>query len=317
LSKLSVLDMVQDIMSDMSSDSVSTVSATVTSDRVLKILRSTYEKMMSERNWPHMQSISSLTALGDVLHPTHMRISETVKRFEWIKYDKKQLAADPMHMLDVSYKTPEEFLDVTNSRNSTDTTNNTIITDFGGASLIIRKNHDPTYWTSFDDKYIIFDSYDSSLESSLVEAKTQCKITKNTVWGPAINAHTVSTTYAVDNTIQKLDTVSGVIYYYRCTIKGVTAAVAPAYSTTIGVLQVDGTATFMVVGTSALDAYIPDLPDHLFPLLLSQAKSQSFNKVKQVIDSQEERDSQRQRTSAQIHTHRQDGEKLRPGYGRS
>jgi len=317
MSKLTALDIVQDVMSDMGSDSVTTVSATTTSEKVLRILRSTYEKMMSERDWPHMSSFSSLTALGDVLHPSHMKIPETIKRVEWIRYNKKQLAASPDHFLPVEYKTPEEFLDILNSRDSTDTTNNTLVTDFEGIPLIIRNNHAPSYWTSFDDVHIVFDSFDSALEASLVSAKTQCKMYKNTVWGVQAIPYAASQAYSLNDVMQKLDTASGIVYYYKCTKEGTTDAVTPAYTTTTGALQADGTATFLTLGVSSLDAFIPDLPDHLFPLLLSETKSQCFNKIKQVVDSQEERDSQRQRTSAQIHTYRQDGEKLRPSYGRS
>lgn len=316
MAKLTVLDIVQDIMSDMNSDNVSTVSATATSDRVTRIVRSTYEKMMAERDWPHLGYVGQLNALGDPTHPNYMKIPDGVKRVDFIKYDKKQLVTNPNHFLDVEYKTPEEFLQIVNSRNSNDAVNVTVITDFNGIPLNVRHNYAPTYWTSFDDIHIVFDSYNSSLETSLQASKTQCKFYKNTVWGPTILAHQVSTAYGLNDVIQVLDTATNIFYYYRCTIAGTTAAVAPAYSTVAGALQVDGTATFIVLGTNAVDGFIPDLPEHLFPLLVAQAKAQCFNKVKQVVDSQEERDAKRQRVSAQLHTYRQDGEKLRPSYGR-
>ena len=42
-------------------------------------------------------------------------------------------------------------------------------------TLYIQNNKAPEYWTSFDDKYIIFDSYDVAVDASgLAAAKTKC-----------------------------------------------------------------------------------------------------------------------------------------------
>lgn len=49
-----------------------------------------------------------------------------------------------------------------------------IVKDFSGIELIIRNNRNPTYWTSFDDKHIVTDSYNMYIEDTIQANKTQC-----------------------------------------------------------------------------------------------------------------------------------------------
>ena len=48
-----------------------------------------------------------------------------------------------------------------------------LVTDFGGAVYPIRNDVPPTYWTSFDDEYIVFNSYDSSVEATVQNSNSQ------------------------------------------------------------------------------------------------------------------------------------------------
>jgi hypothetical protein len=73
----------------------------------------------------------------------------------------------------VVYKHPVDFLRFVNTRNSSDSNIKTVV-DFDGASLLIAKNLPPTYWTSFDDTYLVCDSYDEEVDDTLKASKTQC-----------------------------------------------------------------------------------------------------------------------------------------------
>lgn len=315
MAKLTLLDITQDILSDMSSDNVSSISDTAESERVAAIIKSTYFKVMEEKNWPHLGQTFQLTGLGDVTKPTHMQIPETIRRVKWLKYDTRKLVGNPTAYNDITYLDPEEFVNVLNGRDNT-AANVQVVSD--NVTLNIRNDVAPSYWTSFDDTNIVFDSFDSTLDTTLQQSKTQCFGYYEPVWGTSFTAHATNTTHVLEDVIAVVDSVSGNTYYYRCSVAGTTAGVAPAYSTIIGATTVDGTAAFVNVGLTAIDAFIPDLPAHLFPMLLTQAKAQCFNKLKQVVDSQEERDAKRQRLVMQLkdHKNRQDGEKRKFGYGR-
>ncbi len=313
--KLTLLDMVQDTLSDMGSDNVTSITDTAESERVAAIFKSTYFKMVEEKNWPHIANVLQLESLSNTSLPSHMRIPANVKRIEEIKYDRRVNVADPVSMGTIELIKPSEFLERLNSRDST-ATEIQVVTDPTGVNLNIRTDVAPTYCTSFDDDYLIFDSYDSTLESTLITSKTQCLGFLNSIWGTVYTAHAVSTAYAVGDILAT--TVGADVAYARCSVAGTTAGTIPAYSTILGATVVDGTATFIMQGTSAIDTFIPDIPSQMFPMYLAEAKTQCLNKIKQVMDSLEERDAKRLRTVMQLETHRnrQDGEQLKYGYGR-
>jgi hypothetical protein len=68
---------------------------------------------------------------------------------------------------------PSEFLEWVNARSS-DATNVETITGPSGLALLIINDHSPTYYTSFDDEWLAFDSYDADVDNTLQQVKTQC-----------------------------------------------------------------------------------------------------------------------------------------------
>ena len=86
--KKSLLDITQEILSDMDSDEVNSIDETVEATQVAEIVRSTYFAMISNRNWPHTRRSVNLVASGDASYPTHMRVEEDFKELCFINYDK-------------------------------------------------------------------------------------------------------------------------------------------------------------------------------------------------------------------------------------
>jgi hypothetical protein len=98
---------------------------------------------------------------------------ETIIDLEWIKYDCKKNGETRNRYTTIEYKTPEEFLDIVYRRLSTDS-NILVVTDATGVKLNIHNDRPPQCFTSFDDNTLVFDSYDSDVESTLMNGKTQC-----------------------------------------------------------------------------------------------------------------------------------------------
>lgn len=157
MAKLTLLEMTQRILSAMDSDDVNSIDDTVEAGQVAQIVREAYEELVTQRDWMFLQERTTLTALGDTTNPTKMQIPTGVNKILWIKYDGD----------DVDYLEPKDFQDLLDSR-----TEQTGVVDANGYVI----NRNPAYWTTFDDDYIYFDAYDSSVESSLVSAKSvaQC-----------------------------------------------------------------------------------------------------------------------------------------------
>jgi hypothetical protein len=93
----------------------------------------------------------------------------------------------------VYWKDPIKFLNDMPSLVGDDTIE---VTDpLSGSKLYVRNNKNPRYYTSFDDEYIICDSYDASVDDTLVSSKTRC-------WG------TVRPTFSlVDSFVPDIDEV--------------------------------------------------------------------------------------------------------------
>jgi hypothetical protein len=73
----------------------------------------------------------------------------------------------------IKYLMPEDFMEIVDKRDSSKA-NVTIVTDPTGISININNDKAPQYFTSFDDEYLVFDSYDSEVDSTLTNTKTQC-----------------------------------------------------------------------------------------------------------------------------------------------
>lgn len=175
MAKSTLLEIVQDILSDMDSDPVNSIDDTDEAEQVAKIVESTYNAMISNRNWPHTRRTIQLTASGDNFLPTHMTFDDNVKEIISIYYDKHTLTDTRLRYEPVKWLEQDDFLRYTNKRDSSDSTNVSIISDPTGIDLLIRKDTAPTYYTSFDDSTIVFDSYDSDVDTTLQSDKTQAR----------------------------------------------------------------------------------------------------------------------------------------------
>lgn len=174
MSSMTLLKLVQDILSDMNSDKVNSISDTEESEQVARIVETTYYEIVNARDWPHLATPGQLTASGTTSRPTHMQMPANVQKMLWIKYNKRTSSDTRDKYSDVTYLDPQEFVDMLNARDSSDTTNISTITDTSSVSLYVIKTQAPTYYTSFDNEWLVFDSYDNTVDSTLQTAKTQC-----------------------------------------------------------------------------------------------------------------------------------------------
>jgi len=172
MSKLTVIEMVQNILSAMNSDEVSSINDTVESYQVAEIVRSTYNELIARKNWPHTRKLIQLEASGDNDKPTHMGAPEVVKEIVEVNYNKKKITDTREKWEPVKYLYPDEFLRMTNGYN-TDSADTEEITDYSGVKFLIKTDKAPQYYTSFDDENFVFDSYDSDIDTTLQATKTQ------------------------------------------------------------------------------------------------------------------------------------------------
>lgn len=170
--KPTLLQITQEILNDLSSDEVASINDTVESTQVASIVRSAYTDMMSNRDWSHTKKLIMPVSDATLQLPTHITFDDSMKELISVFYDKTKTVGK-IDSQQIKFLLPDDFLRFTNQRNTLDGTTETIL-DPSGVNLLISKKMGPTYYTSFDDKQVVFDSYDSSMESFLAKAKFQC-----------------------------------------------------------------------------------------------------------------------------------------------
>lgn len=192
--KMTLLEITQDILSDMDSDNVNSINDTVEALQVAQIIKSTFFNIIDGREWPHLFKMFQLEASGTALKPTHMKLPTNVIDIEWIKYNYKDLADTKNKVTQVKYKTPDEFMFMLDARKSDDT-NILLVVDDSGIPMNIKNDSDPLFYTSFDNEHIIFDAYDSVVDSTLQVSKTQC-------YGKVYPTWTMEDTFTADLPVQ-------------------------------------------------------------------------------------------------------------------
>lgn len=171
---MTLLEIVKDILNDLDSDDVNSIDDTIEATQVANIVRSCYNEMVSNRNWPNRQTLLQLEHSGTTDLPTHLQAPERLNELIFFKYEKhKTDGSSEIVMQDVRYKYPDDFLRYISSRSTTNP-NVEVVTDISGTKLLILNNVAPSFWTSFDDRYIVCDSFDNSLDDTLKKSKTQC-----------------------------------------------------------------------------------------------------------------------------------------------
>jgi hypothetical protein len=101
-----------------------------------------------------------------------MKVPDEAKELCFINYDAAKVTDTKKKYTNIEYLQPDHFLHKTNQEDSSSDNVITVV-DTGGIDLLIRKDRAPTYYTSFDDENLVFDAYDSEVDSSLQASKIQ------------------------------------------------------------------------------------------------------------------------------------------------
>lgn len=168
-----LLDIVQGILEKIDSDEVSSISDTSESLQVAGLVRQVFYDIVEEYDVPSFRKLDSLESVSDVLKPTHLRLPDNVREIHWWKYNVKESPSDPDSYRQMTYLTPEAFVELCNARDSTDSTNHQVVAITNNVDLVIHKLQAPMYWTTFDQEYVVCDAFDSDIDSTLQESKTQ------------------------------------------------------------------------------------------------------------------------------------------------
>lgn len=191
--KYTLLELTQNILSRLDSDEVDSINDTVEAMQVARVIRNTYFNILTRANLPEHKKLIQLTASGDSTKPVLMTRPSNVSSIEWIKYNVRT-ATDLTDRYD--YVTPvslSQFLEMQDSLSTADTSVGTMVVN--SITFAFKNNVRPCFCTIVEDVNIIFDSYDSGVETTLQTSKTKC------------SGLTLPTFALIDATIPDLDDI--------------------------------------------------------------------------------------------------------------
>lgn len=196
--KLTLLSMTQSILSALSSDEVNSISDTTESLQVAEIVKQAFTNISARAGILEQSQFFQLDPSLDPTKPVIMYKPEHINKVEWIKYYDTHVTVDTnddfQHDLNVdiisqggsSSATPQwkyvtilpiqQFLDYVNNYNPNDNTVSTYVfeTTGGTFNLQYKNNVTPRFCTILQNYYILFDSYDNTVDNTLQNSKTQC-----------------------------------------------------------------------------------------------------------------------------------------------
>lgn len=174
--KLTVLQVVQKTLESLGSDQINSISDTVEAEQVAQLAEDAYYELLNMKDWPFLQKLTVLESLADANFPNYLRIPVDVVRIDQVKYDWTDTTdpdvGDLLILEEVRWVHPQHFLNKTQLRN-TQQDNVTVITSMNGVKIPIFDDVKANIWTSFDDEFVIFDSFINTIESTLQGSKSQ------------------------------------------------------------------------------------------------------------------------------------------------
>jgi hypothetical protein len=172
MAKDTVLDIVQNILSDSDGDDVNSISDTVESLQCANLVKDVFDQIVDGYDLHLHETLLRLTATS-ASTPTIMERPEGFHNIQWIQYDKKTTAGGDQKYDEVLYMAPKAFMEMTTSRSLSDAEHEAMTLPDSGHIVVIKNDRAPTYFTlleGYDD--IVMDSYDSSLETNLQNSKS-------------------------------------------------------------------------------------------------------------------------------------------------
>ena len=161
--KTTLLQIVQSILSDMDSEDVNSISDTVEAQQIGSVVEDTYYNIIADREIPEHNKLMTLTAMADSAKPTHFKYPTNTKHIDRVEYNVGTVAKKDF--AEVAFVDPVYFLD------NMDESGLLVETYDGNLDIFVGTTTAPSYYTSFDDEYVIMNSYDSAVDTTLQSSK--------------------------------------------------------------------------------------------------------------------------------------------------
>lgn len=178
-----LLELVQDILTSLDGDEVTSIADTAESRQVAAIVRQCFYEIASNEKLPEHHSLFELVETSGTT-PTVMTRPANIITINWVKYDNILVSETSANYADCTYIPLVDFLQIQKGLDSSQTTVDEFSLSVNGESFPIKVSNDrsPTLYTTTNDSTILFDSYNLEAESFLRKTKTMCFGLKESAW---------------------------------------------------------------------------------------------------------------------------------------
>lgn len=158
MARKTLLRMVQLIGAKIGADEIDELDETIEATEIVDIIEMTYDEVLDRRTWEFMKDRTMRMKTRDVgdLKLFNLPLPSSVVLLQTLRY-RNTLG----QIIELEYVSPMVFLDRLESRNAADA-NITEIANEDGVLLKIQTDTAPSYYTSFNERDMSFDAYDST-----------------------------------------------------------------------------------------------------------------------------------------------------------
>lgn len=176
MAQVTLLDVVQRYLNATSGFFVNSIGDTEESEQVAVVAQEVYERLLEDLPYRQFKrKWGVLDAVADATKPNYLQIYREVHRISESDIYYNMAVEDGTATIDyqkVEYLEPLEFMNRINKNSDIDT-GTEIIEDFSGIRYVINNDRHPSYCTSFDGVYLVFDAYRSQMDDTLMSSKSQ------------------------------------------------------------------------------------------------------------------------------------------------
>lgn len=166
-----LLQVCQEYLDATSGFYVDSIYDTDESQQVAKLAERVYYKMVQEfPNLLFTMKERTLDSLSDTTRPNYMLLPKDIQKIQESKIFYNVSTTNKTKYKEVTYLPPLKFLELTNREEGTDSI---VVEGFDGNKMVVRDTQFPSYCTSFDNKYVVFDAYHKDYDNTLQSSKSK------------------------------------------------------------------------------------------------------------------------------------------------
>lgn len=165
-----LLYLVQRVLEKLDLDVVNSINDSPDAILIAREAEDTYYDLVNRNEWPERYDLINVESVGDTNNPTALRLSTDTLNILSLRYDVTTADDTDTIYRELIQLDPEDFLDKVYSRNDSETTTTTA--SYKGLDIYVYNDQMPTYFTVFDNEFLVLDSWDSAVETTVQGTKS-------------------------------------------------------------------------------------------------------------------------------------------------